>query len=187
MDRKNFAILKVVQDSEIPAWKTRIYREISNQIEKIPVDRPFSIQTVCRRVDELYSQGKIDRDIKNLEQVNRSLIKTYHLTEEGRKALERVRTEILREELVKRVHALIGYREDEPKNSELVKELFCNRFGVPRKEIDSYPCQHIVPTILSYYGKDFFEQYREEYTAFISELKQYNQQLAAPAEKYTTE
>ncbi len=94
IDTLHYVILETLED---PKWKTRIRDVMQDTAIDHPLEQIPSIQTIGRRVDELADQGYITSCILSPDNVDRDLIISYRLTEDGRQVMSEKRDEILQE------------------------------------------------------------------------------------------
>ncbi|MFB6077098.1 MAG: hypothetical protein ABEK12_03135 [Candidatus Nanohaloarchaea archaeon] len=97
IDDVDFSILKVLRDMDRPLWKKKIHRQLTDHDGGIPRVRDVSVQTIGRRVDDLHERGHVESCIISPSEINRDLIIAFKVTENGCRAVESKREEILRE------------------------------------------------------------------------------------------
>jgi len=124
-DTKDFSIMKVINESERAPWKKRIHDRICRDIERLPVEEKFSFQTVCRRIERLETRNFLNSYHRNVEQVNRSLINVYSLTEKGKNSLESYRSSLLEDWMENQTMKKQGFSEN------FIRDAFARRYGIP--------------------------------------------------------
>lgn len=180
IDDKDFSILKVLYDADKPLWKKEIHERIQTRSETFPCE-PFSIQTVGRRVDSLYSDDLITARIMSPSQAQRTLITTYQTTPTGREAIEQYRDMFLREQVIGFVQATL--QEGDPPAQPCLGCLFSERFGLEPETIrDNLTPTEILCLALSYFLQEDIEELRD-LTPTLRTI-QLEGQLQAPVEEY---
>lgn len=141
IDDVDYTILKCLHDAGESFWKKRIYQEIEEKHEFLPLTDPVSLQTVGRHVDELQAKGYLENRIVSSDEVPRDLIIGYTITEEGEKIIRTKRETLLRELVSKEL-----FSDDEAPSvgQKALAELANNEFGL---------YDHTVETA-DHYGRD---------------------------------
>lgn len=127
IDNIDYAILKCLRDADASYWKKRVYQELADRKEFLPVTDEVSLQTVGRRIDKLHSDGYLENTIVSPQDVPRDLIIGYQLTEDGANVLETKR-ETLLQEIVR--EELFGDNGRFDLNQKALAELVNNEFRV---------------------------------------------------------
>lgn len=95
VDKVDYAILTVLEDTDSPLWKKRIHTAMTEQEDKLPGHPDVSTQTIGRRVDTLHDNALIQSSIVSPEDLKRDLIIAYTLTAEGEAALKEKREQLM--------------------------------------------------------------------------------------------
>lgn len=83
LDRVDYALLTAITDASEPVWKKRIHAYLQEHTDQLPITDAVSLQTVGRRIDQLYENGHIQSDIVSADGLNRDLIIGYTITADG--------------------------------------------------------------------------------------------------------
>lgn len=188
IDVKNFSILKIIEESEKPAYKSDIQRKMERQIEGLPIEEGFSVQTVCRRVRELEEEKYVDPTIIKSEKTNRVFIKAYQLTEKGKKHLEDFREKILLRKASKYINSHLRSDEEEPDiNEKFVKEAVCKTFDLPMEE-DLEDLECVLPAVFLYYSRREIQNKIERpvFQEFADRISRHNPELAESLRAHAT-
>ncbi len=174
IDDKDFSILKILDNSESPLWKKEIHRRLGENIDKLPLEENFSVQTVGRRVDKMVESGVLDSLYMKTEDVNRMLIHSFYPTERGMEELREKREKFM-ESLVQ--ETLLD-KDTMSFEKEFVNEVFSNHYDIPMEVCTEYSPRYIkkVAFLDSYYG---FSSIMADkgFKKFSREIFQHNEEL----------
>lgn len=154
MDERNYAILDIVEQTETPIWKKRIWETLQDRMDHYPGFDSFSIQTVGRRVNTLHEQEMLQETITHMEESNRGLLQVYVLTPKGAQALQDEREQRLREIATQHMGTLLGTGELTVTPTEL-ENLFTSFFKI---EPSSLPETGRVQAILDFLVDEFSDK-----------------------------
>ncbi len=136
----DYAILKCLEDCSGPLWKKKIYESIMDRRDEFPQVQDTSSQTVGRHVDKLKENGLLESAIvstEDVEEVKRSHMIGFTLTEKGEKALSTKREAVLRHKVASVADAsLLEPFGDIPLEKTAIVELMCDEFGISGEERD---------------------------------------------------
>lgn len=137
VEKLDYAILKAVYQMDVPPWKKRLHAYVTAEKEVLP-GKEVSEQTVGRHVDKLTDEDLLETVIvstRKLEDVDRSHMIGYKVTETGMQSLREKRDEILRDKVVTTIAPLMAGNFDElDVNREVTLELIKDEFGLEMEE-----------------------------------------------------
>lgn len=136
MQYLDYAIMKTVNDSEDPLWKKKIYEQICSNNGTLPALDSVSVQTVGRYVDEMVENGLVDTTLTNPEDLSRSFIVAYNLTERGEQALDEKRETILKEKVVESASGILEPFEDTDLEKSAVIALMEDEFDLTEDMVE---------------------------------------------------
>lgn len=96
IDDVGFSILKVIRDAGRPLWKTRVKDVLNDRRDELPILGIVSVQTVGRRIDDLYNEGLLETAVVRPKETDRDLVIAFELTEKGEEAVMERRQAYLR-------------------------------------------------------------------------------------------
>ncbi len=174
IDEKDFAILKILESSGSPLWKKEIHRRLDKNIEKMPLDSTFSVQTVGRRVDRMVDDGLLESFFIKNENVNRMLIKSFYPTEKGLDMLVGKRESFMENWLNGTL--LNDKKEDFEEN--VLNEVFANLYSVPKKVCCEYSTDYMKKMFFLDYCRSFsYIMVDEKFHEFSNKVFQHNPEL----------
>lgn len=123
IDNTDYAILQCLCNASKPVWKKEIHVRIQGNITCFPGIEGVSVQTVGRHVDKLHDLAYLESCVVSPENLNRDLIISYKLTEDGFTALREKRESLLKsrimtpedtdkQELLTLLHQEIGFNDE---------------------------------------------------------------------------
>ncbi len=171
---KDVAIMTVLETSESSLWKRKIYRQLSQQAHRLPVEGDCSVQTVGRHVDRLYEQGYIDAVPVASEEVNRALITGYRLTEEGEQSLAMARDRVLRETTISYLANAINGGDAPEANREFLQDAFARCYDVSRERLETIGKEdHLYGFLALFYSSTALREVcsQEGFREFVRELR----------------
>lgn len=136
IDDIDYTILKCLDDAVEAFWKKRIYQEIEERREVLPMAGDVSLQTIGRRVDRLHEDGYLENEIVSPQEVPRDLIIGFTVTADGRKLVERKRETLLRE-LVRKELFIDEPDGDSDIGQKALAELTNNEFGLEGRTVET--------------------------------------------------
>lgn len=148
MDRNEFCILRILRETEKPIWKKEIHRRIEQEVEMLPLEEPFSIQTVGRRVNDLFEKGLIKAIATCDDEVDRALITAYELSNEGQQEVEEQMNQILKQQVSAFTRTTLLDRELDI-DDELLRNTFSDLYNVPRNELEDMPTETVLSALQS--------------------------------------
>ncbi len=105
LDATDYAVLQCINDASKPVWKKEIHGRIERRIGEFPELDSVSVQTVGRHVDTLHDQAYLESCIISPDHLNRDLIISYKLTEDGVTALQEKRDTLIKTQIMGDEHA----------------------------------------------------------------------------------
>ncbi len=174
IDDKDFAILKILESSGSPLWKKEIHRRLDKNIENIPLESTFSVQTVGRRVDRMVNEGILESFYIKTDEVNRMLIKSFYPTEMGLDKLVDKREKFMEKWLKGTL------LEDKTRDFEeqVLNEVFANLYSVPKKICCKYSRDYMKKMFfLDYYRNFSYIMADEKFHEFSEKIFQHNPEL----------
>lgn len=182
-ERKQFSVLKILEKAEKPIWKKEIHRRIGEELDCLPVEKRFSVQTVGRRVNRMKEENLVKALHINDDEVNRPLIEGFFPTEKGRKVIRAQREHYLKQKLEDYLQNSLEAEEE-----EFTKEVFSNFFSVPKKVCSERSNKDLVRAFLLYeYEKSFEDSSKEGFKDFLLEISRHNSVLGQSIGEYIVE
>ncbi|MDY6770772.1 MAG: hypothetical protein SV186_02315 [Candidatus Nanohaloarchaea archaeon] len=151
IDKTDFSVLKTIQTSDTPLWKKEIHRQILDGIDSLPYLDSVSIQTIGRRVEQLYDDRYLKAKLTQTDEVNRTLITTYHLTEQGQQAIEDYREKLLRDWVVTNLTSHLNGSSGPDACLTAITEVFCSHFGIRDDQIEPVSEQQLLAALTDYF------------------------------------
>jgi DNA-binding HxlR family transcriptional regulator len=180
IDETEFSILTTVERSQTSLWKKEIHRRVLDSTESIPGLESISIQTISRRVQDLYDQNLLKARLTNTDEVNRTLITTYQLTDRGTEALDAYRESFLKDWALTHLHSRLSESATQPETDPTaIRHIFCDHYDIPRQACSGVAPENILKVLADTFLQGQLEGIVEEepHTAFTTTLRQHSPEL----------
>ncbi len=105
IDTTDYAILQSLSEVNDPVWKKKLHVRINEQHERFPGVNSVSVQTVGRHVDKLHDLAYLESCIVSPENLNRDLIISYRLTDDGVTVLQKKRESLIKSHIIQTENA----------------------------------------------------------------------------------
>lgn len=186
IDETEFSILTTIERSQTSLWKKEIHRRVLDSTESIPGLESISIQTISRRVQDLYDDHLLKARLTNTEEVNRTLITTYQLTDKGREALDGYRESFLKDWALTHLHSQLSESAAQPETEPTaIRHIFCDHYDIPRKACSGVAPENILKVLADTFLQGQLEGIVDEepHTAFTATLRQHSPELILKGDK----
>lgn len=172
IDEVNYAILKLVDESDTPLWKNKLHSQLSERSHTFPAVDSVSVQTIGRRVDWLRDNNYLDSCIISPDGIKRDLIIAFNLTDKGYTALEQKEDELLQDAVQ---HAMFS-NEFTPEKPVLA-ELLATHLDLGQDQhdtlLDRYTTEELEVFLTLYYLRnqihDVFSTDTDRFTSLVQQ------------------
>lgn len=162
IDNIDYSILKCLDTADQVTWKKRIHDHLTEQQDLLPMPGHISLQTTSRRVDTLHTQGLLQSSIISPDELRRSLIIGYRITDHGYRVMEKRRTEILKCIVGKELFCDEGQLE---LTEDALAEMVTDEFGLDdhtEQTVDHYHRDELLTLLGLYFLGKESEQVRND-------------------------
>jgi len=180
IDKTEFSILTTIERSQTSLWKKEIHRRVLDSTESIPGLESLSIQTISRRVQDLYDADLLKARLTNTDAVNRTLITTYELTDSGNKALDQYRESFLKDWALTHLHSQLSESAAQPETEPTaIRHIFCDHYDIPRQACNGVAPENILKVLTDTFIQGQLDGIVEEerHAAFTTTLRQHSPDL----------